>query len=43
MGDKVAITTGVNEGDAVVASPSDRLTEGLKVRAESAAKPTSSL
>jgi RND family efflux transporter MFP subunit len=43
MGDKVAIATGVSEGDSVVTSPSDRLTEGLKVRAEAAAKPSSSL
>jgi RND family efflux transporter MFP subunit len=34
MGDKVAIASGLSEGDAVVVIPSDRLTEGLKVRAD---------
>jgi len=34
MGDRLAIATGLNEGDVVVNAPSDRLLEGLHVRAE---------
>ncbi|MGD0677338.1 MAG: efflux RND transporter periplasmic adaptor subunit [Polyangiaceae bacterium] len=36
MGDQLAIASGLRETDAVVARPSDRLVEGMKVRAESA-------
>ena len=31
LGDRLAISTGVSEGDAVVAAPSDRLTQGMRV------------
>jgi RND family efflux transporter MFP subunit len=34
LGDKVAISTGLAEGDVLVAAPSDRLVEGMRVRAE---------
>jgi hypothetical protein len=34
LGDKVAIATGLAEGDVLVAAPSDRLVEGMRVRAE---------
>jgi RND family efflux transporter MFP subunit len=34
LGDKVAISTGLAEGDVLVAAPSDRLLEGMRVRAE---------
>jgi membrane fusion protein, multidrug efflux system len=34
LGDRVAVATGVREGDAVVVTPSDRLAEGMRVRAE---------
>jgi RND family efflux transporter MFP subunit len=34
LGDKVAILTGLAEGDVIVASPSDRLAEGMRVRLE---------
>jgi hypothetical protein len=33
MGDRLAIATGVAEGDAVVLSPSGRLVEGERVQA----------
>jgi RND family efflux transporter MFP subunit len=32
LGDKLAIATGLSEGDAVVLTPSERLTEGLRVQ-----------
>jgi RND family efflux transporter MFP subunit len=32
LGDKVAISTGLTEGDVLVAAPSDRLVEGMRVR-----------
>jgi RND family efflux transporter MFP subunit len=38
MGDKIAIATGLKETDAVVVTPSDRLREGLAVRAAEARK-----
>ena len=34
LGDKVAISTGLADGDVLVAAPSDRLVEGMRVRAE---------
>jgi RND family efflux transporter MFP subunit len=34
LGDKVAIATGLADGDVLVAGPSDRLVEGMRVRAE---------
>ncbi len=34
LGDKVAISTGVAEGDVLALAPSDRLVEGMHVRAE---------
>jgi RND family efflux transporter MFP subunit len=34
LGDKVAISKGLAEGDVLVAAPSDRLTEGMRVRTE---------
>jgi RND family efflux transporter MFP subunit len=34
LGDKLAISTGLAEGDMLVAAPSDRLVEGMRVRAE---------
>jgi membrane fusion protein (multidrug efflux system) len=34
LGDKLAISTGLAEGDVLVAAPSDRLIEGMRVRAE---------
>jgi multidrug efflux pump subunit AcrA (membrane-fusion protein) len=34
LGDKVAISTGLAEGDVLVAAPSDRLVEGMRVREE---------
>jgi hypothetical protein len=34
LGEKVAISTGLAEGDVLVAAPSDRLLEGMRVRAE---------
>ncbi len=35
LGDRLAIATGLSEGDSVVQTPSDRLTEGLRVQAQS--------
>ncbi|MDP3213305.1 MAG: efflux RND transporter periplasmic adaptor subunit, partial [Deltaproteobacteria bacterium] len=37
LGDRVAVATGLGEGDRVVVTPSDRLVEGMRVRAEMAA------
>jgi RND family efflux transporter MFP subunit len=34
LGDQIAIATGVSLGDVIVAAPSDRLVEGMRVRAE---------
>ena len=34
LGDRVSISTGLAEGDVLVAAPSDRLVEGMRVRAE---------
>jgi membrane fusion protein, multidrug efflux system len=34
LGDRLAISTGIAEGDLVVAAPSDRLNEGMRVHAE---------
>jgi RND family efflux transporter MFP subunit len=34
LGDRLAISTGLAEGDVLVAAPSDRLVEGMRVRAE---------
>ena len=34
LGDKMAISTGLAEGDVLVAAPSDRLSEGMRVRTE---------
>jgi membrane fusion protein (multidrug efflux system) len=34
LGDKVAVSTGLAEGDWLVAAPSDRLAEGMRVRSE---------
>jgi multidrug efflux pump subunit AcrA (membrane-fusion protein) len=31
LGDRIAISTGLAEGDEVVAAPSDRLVEGMRV------------
>lgn len=39
LGDRVAVATGLGEGDQVVVTPSDRLTEGMRVRAEMAPPP----
>jgi membrane fusion protein (multidrug efflux system) len=39
LGDRVAVATGLGEGDQVVVTPSDRLTEGMRVRAEVAPPP----
>jgi RND family efflux transporter MFP subunit len=39
LGDKVAISTGIAEGDVLVATPSDRLIEGMRVRAEDTRSP----
>lgn len=39
LGDRLAIATGLNEGDVVVTAPSDRLLEGMHVRAEQAQTP----
>jgi membrane fusion protein (multidrug efflux system) len=36
LGDRVAVSSGLAEGDLVVAAPSDRLGEGMRVRAEEA-------
>ena len=36
LGEKVAILTGLAEGDVLVLAPSDRLVEGMRVRAEDA-------
>jgi RND family efflux transporter MFP subunit len=36
LGEKVAISTGLAEGDVLVLAPSDRLVEGMRVRAEDA-------
>lgn len=36
LGDRVAVATGLGEGDRVVVTPSDRLVEGMRVRAEMA-------
>jgi RND family efflux transporter MFP subunit len=33
LGDKLAISTGLAEGDVVVAAPSDRMAEGMRIRA----------
>jgi len=33
LGDRLAISTGLAEGDVVVAAPSDRLLEGMRIRA----------
>ncbi len=35
LGDKLAIATGLNEGDTIAATPSERLIEGMTVEAES--------
>jgi len=35
LGDKLAISAGLSEGDVAVLAPSDRLTEGMRVRARS--------
>jgi hypothetical protein len=34
LGDKVAISAGVTDGDLLVAAPTDRLVEGMRVRAD---------
>lgn len=39
LGDRVAVVEGVREGDEVVVTPSDRLTDGMRVRAELMAAP----
>lgn len=39
QGDRVAVATGLRDGDEVVVTPSDRLTEGMRVRTELAAPP----
>jgi len=36
LGDRLAISTGLAEGDVVVAAPSDRLLEGMRVRSDEA-------
>jgi RND family efflux transporter MFP subunit len=36
MGDRLAIATGLTEGDMVAVTPSERLTEGMRVNAEEA-------
>ena len=36
LGDKVAILTGLADGDVLAAAPSDRLVEGMRVRADDA-------
>ncbi len=41
LGDRLAISTGLAEGDVVVAAPSDRLVEGMRIRAKEA-KPAES-
>jgi RND family efflux transporter MFP subunit len=35
-GDRIALATGISEGDSVVVAPSDRLVEGMQIRAEPA-------
>jgi hypothetical protein len=35
LGDRLAIATGLSEGDLVVLTPSERLTEGLHVQPQS--------
>jgi RND family efflux transporter MFP subunit len=35
LGDKLAIASGLSDGDSLVVSPSDRLTEGLHVQPQS--------
>ena len=37
LGDRVAISTGITDGDVLVAAPSDRLTDGMRVRADASA------
>lgn len=39
LGDRVAVATGLGEAEQVVVTPSDRLTEGMRVRAEMAPTP----
>ena len=39
LGDRVAVATGLGEGEQVVVTPSDRLIEGMRVRAEMAPPP----
>jgi multidrug efflux pump subunit AcrA (membrane-fusion protein) len=34
LGDRLAISTGLTEGDVVVAAPSDRLVEGMRISAK---------
>lgn len=36
LGDRLAIATGISDGDSVVLAPSARLTEGMRVQAQSA-------
>jgi hypothetical protein len=36
LGDRLAIATGLSDGDSVVMAPSARLTEGMRVQAQSA-------
>jgi membrane fusion protein (multidrug efflux system) len=44
LGDRLAISTGLVEGDVVVAAPSDRMLEGMRIRAiESRPAPSSTL
>jgi RND family efflux transporter MFP subunit len=43
LGDKVAISRGLAEGDVLVAAPSDRLVEGMHVRADNSPSPQPAL
>jgi multidrug efflux pump subunit AcrA (membrane-fusion protein) len=44
LGDRLAISTGLVEGEVVVAAPSDRMLEGMRIRAiESTSAPSSTL
>ena len=41
LGDRLVISTGLAEGEVVVAAPSDRLVEGMRIRAKEAKSPES--